>query len=387
MGEFRSHRQLSVDASRKGVMAKKTVLLCGPSVNAIGGGPTHIRNLLASPLRDRYQLIHFEIGSRGRESPANDEKLSRRLLRIVFSPLLLATVILRTRPRVVHLNSSMNHKAFWRDAVYLLVCKSLGRRVLIQIHSGTAAEFCAALWMRLVVRTVMSCCDALVVIAKSQQHDFEELGIGERLWIIPNGVDVMQYRGACERTHSGTIRRMVFMGRLIRQKGIFEAMEAVRILRAEEGFQNLELRIAGSGEAREEIEHWVKERSMEGCIKLVGALHGVEKVEFLRQADVFVFPSYHLEGLPYGLVESLAAGTPVIASKVGGIPDVVVDGMNGMLIYPKDPRQVVEAVRKLARAKENLQTICANCSGSVLDEFGFEKFAARFEELYERLRA
>ena len=346
-----------------------------------------MRNLIASALSDRYTIIHCESGSRGTESPARDEGASAKIFRVITSPFALATFIARFWPAVVHLNSAIDHRAFWRDLVYLFVSKLFGRKVVLQLHGGSLAEFCGTPGMRRIARTVYSIPDALVLLANSEKRDFGELGVTERLSIIPNGVDVKQYSGPGERTHSGKVRRMAFMGRLIRPKGMFEAMEAVRILRAEEGFRDVELWIAGSGPAKEEIESWNRAHGMDGCVKVVGPIFGRDKIEFLRQADVFVFPTYHPEGLPYAILESLAAGTPVIASKVAGIPDVVVDRVHGILIDAKDPRQIIDAVHELSRSEADLRAMSRSCTIWAKQQLGLERLARQFGDLYENLRA
>jgi glycosyltransferase involved in cell wall biosynthesis len=166
---------------------------------------------------------------------------------------------------------------------------------------------------------------------------------------------------------------------------MFEAMEAVQLLRAERDFRNTELWIAGSGPAKDEIKQWVRKNGIEGGVKLVGAIYGKDKVDFLREADVFLFPTYHSEGLPYAILESLAAGTPVITTRVGGIPDVVVDRVHGVLIDPKDPRQIVGAVHELARSEENLRTMSKNCRTWAAQQLGLERLASQFGELYQSL--
>ena len=118
-------------------MTKRTILLCGPPVTAIGGGPTHIQNMLASPLRNHYKLIHFETGSRGTESPARDEGVFAKTIRFLVSPFTLAWRIVRSKASIVHLNSAATHKGFWRDSVYSIVCKVLGRNVVVQLHGGS----------------------------------------------------------------------------------------------------------------------------------------------------------------------------------------------------------------------------------------------------------
>jgi glycosyltransferase involved in cell wall biosynthesis len=343
--------------------------------------------MLASPLKDHYKLVHVETGSRGTESPAKDEGVYDKIFRIVTSPLVFAWHILRLRPAVVHLNSAMDHKAFWRDLVYLLIGKLFGRKVVLQLHGGSLEELCANPGMRHLARIVFSMPDALVLLANSEKREFEALGVTERLSIIPNGVDVTQYHNVSERIHSGKVRRMAFMGRLIRPKGIFEAMEAVQLLRDEKDFRDVELWIAGSGPVREEVENWIRENAMQECVKLVGSIYGQDKIEFLLDADIFVFPTYHQEGLPYAILESLAAGTPVIASKVAGIPDVVVDRVHGILIDAKDPRQIVGAVHELARSEDSLRAMSRNCRAWAVQQLGLDRLATQFGELYERIRA
>jgi glycosyltransferase involved in cell wall biosynthesis len=225
----------------------------------------------------------------------------------------------------------------------------------------------------------------MVLLTAAEKCDFAELGITDRLIIISNGVDVSQYRGPAEKSHSGRVRRLAYLGRLVRAKGIFEAIEAIEILRSDERFSEIELSIAGSGPAREEIERYVGDHGLGSCVKLVGSIFGSDKVRFLREADVFVFPSYQ-EGLPYAILESLAAGTPIIASRVGGIPDIVVDRVHGILINPKDPGEIVSAVRELEQSKDTLREMSRNCVERASQKFGLDRLANQFEELYEKVR-
>jgi glycosyltransferase involved in cell wall biosynthesis len=341
--------------------------------------------MLASPLRDRYRLVHFESGSRGSESPAKDERLWAKVYRIVTSPFFLAVEIVRSQPVVVHLNGGLYQNAFWRDFVYMLVSKLLGRRVVIQIHGGSVRELCAPTWMRWIVRSAFGIADGVVLLAKSVKAEFEELGITKGLTIIPNAVNVLEYRGNTERVHSGRVQRLVYMGRLIREKGVFEAMEAVEILRKDPGFSNLELRIAGSGPASDEIAVYIQNRGLSVCVKLMGPLFGDEKVRFLREADVFVFPTYHKEGLPYCILESLAAGTPVITTAIAGIPDVVVDGVHGRFIRSKNASDIVRVVQELGRSEDTLRAMSKECVEWATSRLGLERLAMQFGDLYESL--
>lgn len=361
-----------------------TVLLCGPPVGAVGGGPTHIRNMLASPLRELYRLVHFQSGSRGTESPAKDEPLGEKLWRIVGSPFALGWRLIGISPAIVHLNSALDHKGFWRDLAYLLVSKALRKKVVLQIHGGSLTDLCNGRGMTPIVRRVLSIPDAVVLLASSEKRQFAEFGIARRVVIIANGVDVNQYGGSIPRQHSGKVKMLAYLGRLIPTKGILETISAIEILRNDSQFSDIEFHIAGSGPAEEQLLQLIKRKRLEGCVKLLGSLHGKEKADFLRAADVFMFPSYHREGLPYAILESLAAGTPVVASRVAGIPDVVIDGQHGVLIDVKDPGQIVEAIRRLG-SDGRLQTMSVNCQKWAAERLGLERLANEFDSLYRSM--
>jgi glycosyltransferase involved in cell wall biosynthesis len=360
-----------------------TILLCGPPASAVGGGPTHIRNLHSSPLRQQFKLVDFESGSRGRESPAKDEPTVAKLVRILTSPLLLAWRIVRIRPDVVHINSALDDKAFWRDTVYLLISKVFGRKVLFQLHGGSLVLLCTNNLVRLLVRSIFSLPDAVVLLASSELKDFDEqIGKCDRLSIIANAVDISEYQHPPAREHSGNALRLGFLGRLIRTKGVFEAMRAIELLRADPQFHDVELRIAGSGPEADQIAKYISDRNLAANVKIIGALHGNAKVDFLRQIDLLLFPTYHLEGLPYTILESLAAGTPVISTKIGGIPDVVTDGVHGKLIDNHSAGEVARALRELANSHERLREMSKNCLEWATRQLGLDRLGREFAELY-----
>lgn len=341
-----------------------------------------MRNMLASPLSARYEFVHFEIGSRGRESPASEEKLVLRIFRLLSSPVLLFWRIIRFRPFLIHLNTSLNHKSFWRDIAYLMIGKVLRRKVIIQIHGGSLGRFCRS---SLALRYISSCAfrlaDAVVVLSSVEKRNFEKISSLKKLAVIPNAIDIAEYHRESPRKHDGKVRRLAYLGRLTREKGLSEAVAAMKILTSDPVVGEIEFVMAGSGRAREDLMSQIKEMGLGARIRMIEPLFGMDKVRFLRQADVFLFPSYH-EGLPYAILESLAAGTPVIASNVGGIPDAVIDGVHGLLIEPRDPVQIADAIRRLASDNNLVRTMSQNCLSWAKENFGLERLSSQFDDLY-----
>ena len=359
-----------------------SVFVCGPPLSAVGGGPTHVRNMLASSLSERYDLVQFEIGSRGRESPATEEKPIAQILRLVWSPVHLIWRIIRIRPALVHLNTSLNHKGFWRDVVYLLISKVLRRKVIIQIHGGSLDSYChSSPTLRYVSAVAFRIADAVVVLSSVEKRNFEKISHLKKLAVIPNAVDIRDYVQEFRRKHSGKVRRLGYLGRLTREKGLFEAVAAMKIVAADTDLGDIEFVMAGSGSERKALQSCIEEMGLVGRVRIIDPLFGSDKVNFLQTSDVFLFPSYR-EGLPYSILESLAAGTPVIASNVGGIPDAVIDGVHGLLIEPRDPVQIADAIRKLASNSHLVRTMSQNCLSRSREFYGLERLATQFDNLY-----
>src|ERR1043166_1571068 len=108
-------------------LSRPVVLVTGPHRAAISGVSTHVNLLMGSQLADDYELVHFQAGSEGRR-----EGMIGRWLRLAASPFVLFAAIVFRQATLVHINTSMVPRAYWRDIVYLLVAKLLRARVLWQ---------------------------------------------------------------------------------------------------------------------------------------------------------------------------------------------------------------------------------------------------------------
>lgn len=377
----------SISAAGQQGPRKPTILVCGPSPAAVGGGPTHMRNLWASPLTSQFNLVHFETGSRGSESPAKDESVFAMLLRLICMPFALASALARLRPAVVHINTSVDPRGFWREWLNLMVCRLFRARVAYQIHGGKLEDLAASPRLRRIVRATFRWPDVVVLLAMIEKPGFERLGSVRRLVVIPNAVDTQAFRSDRPREHSGRVLRLGYLGRLIDDKGIFECIEAVRMLRDDPAFNGIKLRIAGSGPAQQAIEERIRRDGLEENVCLVGSVTGPATAAFLLESDVLLLATYHPEGLPYTILESLAAGTPVITTRNGGIPDVVLDRVHGVFVEPRDPASIVSALRELATSPERLRVMSRACSEWANHGLGLDRLASQFGELYRDLGA
>ncbi|MEM6500029.1 MAG: glycosyltransferase family 4 protein [Pseudomonadota bacterium] len=139
--------------------------------------------------------------------------------------------------------------------------------------------------------------------------------------------------------------KLLFVGRLAGVKGVPVLFEALRSLRA--STPEIHLTLIGDGPERAALEDKARVMGLQGSVTFAGYQSQAEVAEALSDTDIFVLPSF-AEGVPVVLMEALASAVPVITSRIAGVPELVQDKVNGLLVPPGDPRALSDAIQKLA---------------------------------------
>jgi len=351
---------------------RPAVLLLGPSRDAISGVTTHVNSLLDSRLAGEFTLEHFQVGSEGRAEGA-----ASRWLRLAASPFALAAAVLSRGAAVVHLNTSLNPKAWWRDLAYLLVAKACGARVVLQVHGGALDRFVFGL------RAALRWPDAVVVLSRREQDSWRRAVPGQSVALLPNGIDCAPYlKHKRSAPAADAPLRLVYVGRLAPAKGLEETIEAMALARANGAAASLV--IAGSGPEERRLRAMVRDFNLDREVRFAGPIVGEDKALLLSQADVLCLPSYS-EGLPYALLEAMAAGVVPVVTPVGGIPDVVQDGVHGAFVPVRDCDAIAQAIETLARDRAALSRMSAACRQRIAGAYSIERVTADFSSLYSSL--
>jgi len=366
-------------------VTRHVVLLLGPSREAISGVTTHLNSLFGSRLATRFDLLHFQVGSEGRR-----ESLAGRLARLALSPLQLCAAIARHGAGLVHINTSLNARAYWRDFAYVAAAKLCGARVLYQVHGGMLDEFASARpsivgrAFSTLVRRMLTWPDLVVVLSRAQLEAFRRAAPGQAVEIVPNGIDCTPYL-RCNRAAAPSDKcadaplRLIYVGRLAAGKGLLETIEALRLARSRG--VNARLVIAGNGPEEARLRQYTREAGLTREVSFVGAAFGEHKTQLLAQADALALASY-AEGLPYSLLEAMAAGVVPIVTPVGAIPDVVTDGEHGLVVAPRDAETIAQAIAALAADRVRLTRMSAACRKHIATAYSIERVARDFSQLY-----
>jgi glycosyltransferase involved in cell wall biosynthesis len=177
-------------------------------------------------------------------------------------------------------------------------------------------------------------------------------------------------------------RNVLFVGRLEAVKGVDTLLRAVAL--AAGRVDGLSVTIAGDGEDRSRLEKMSSHLGLDETVQFRGWLSREEIAVCYAEAEIVAIPSVWPETLASVGVEALAAGRPVVASDVGGIPEVVVDGVTGRLVPRRDARKFADALVDILTHAETAEQMSLS-SRLNLDKFSMEAFVDRLESIYEML--
>lgn len=217
------------------------------------------------------------------------------------------------------------------------------------------------------------------------------LGLDEsQCMTIYNGVDIRRYtcldrqNRAAQRTSFRVpvdAKVVVSAGRLHPDKGVDILISAAAMIGTQ--VPNTHFLIVGDGECRRELEQQVMAAGIEAYVHFTGALADVRPA--LDAADIFVLPSARREGFGLALVEAMAIGLPVVGTNLGGIPEIVADGVNGLLATPEDAGSLTKAILRLLEAPELAARLAQNGQQTARARFSMERMIAEYETLYYSL--
>jgi glycosyltransferase involved in cell wall biosynthesis len=173
--------------------------------------------------------------------------------------------------------------------------------------------------------------------------------VRDKVVVIHCGVDTSLFRP--RQKASGGLFTIVCVGSLEEKKGQTHLIEACRLLKQ----RNLDFvcHLIGDGQTRSDLERQIEQAGLGGVVRLEGGRPRAEVLRMLEQADVVALPSIRtssgkMEGIPVALMEPLACEVPVISTRISGIPELVEDGVTGLLVPPADPAALAEALERLA---------------------------------------
>ncbi|MDA8389473.1 MAG: glycosyltransferase [Gammaproteobacteria bacterium] len=198
-------------------------------------------------------------------------------------------------------------------------------------------------WMRLALPVISMFVRRFTCVSRDLADVFRALGVPRRIVTIYNGVDVQRYHPNPSRPEVSPVVRIGAVGRLVEEKDYPTLLKAFALLKDRVRFF---AEIAGDGPLAGDLRMQARALGLADIVRFRGRCDNVPA--FLRDLDIYVLSSQH-EGLPIAIMEAMATALPVVATRITAIPEIIEDGVTGVLVEPGDPPAMAEALASLAR--------------------------------------
>jgi glycosyltransferase involved in cell wall biosynthesis len=239
---------------------------------------------------------------------------------------------------------------------------------------------------RIMNRILSKITDKIVAVSEDVKEDiirYDRID-PSKLQVIPNGIDVERFN---PEKNTSNIRKefpleeddivIGFIGRIVPAKGLEYLLNALPYLKEE--FKSIKLLIIGEGSLVEKLKEKAKKNNIFDNILFTGVRRDIP--EILASIDIFVMPST-AEGLPNSLLEAMAMGKPVVATEVGGIPELIKNGRSGLLVPPKNPEALATAIRDLISNDQLAAKMGQAARNFVMNNHSIVKIAQKWQTLY-----
>lgn len=342
------------------------VLMVGPDRSVHGGISGVVNNYYDAGITEKVDLNYIGTMVEGSK------------LRKLWQAVKAYIKFLKLLPEypIVHVNVASD-SSYYRKSLFIKAAKRAGRKIVIHQHGGDFETFYEKEQNdrgRARIRQVLGMGDVFLVLSPKLKQFFKGILEPSKVILFPNAVPVPD---SIEKEYGK--QRILFLGRLCKEKGLRELFSVLPQLH--EQFPQMHVLLGGIWEDEELLEEAAK---MKEYVTDLGWLQGEAKKDYLRISDLFVFPTY-FEGQPVSVLEAMAYQCGIVATNVGGIPQMVEQEQTGLLIEPKVPEGLKSALEKLLSDPELCERLGKNARAKVQKEFSIEKSLQELIKIYQQL--
>ena len=325
--------------------------------------------------------------------------LGQRVRRVLGTARQLRRVLRAGRFDIVHLNTSFDTMALLRDAATLQLLRPTRAKIFLKFHGSDAALFeTKRAPIRALVRFVLARADGVGLLSSEERENFLRAGVDARkLFVVKNVVESDASAGVESSEHSDAPRGaqlaakldappetplLLFVARFIPAKGLSDVIRACAVLR--DGGREFRLLCLGDGEARGEAEAEVARLKLEGRVRFFGYVPEAETREFYAGGTMLLFPTYHYEGFPMVIFKSVAAGLPIITTRIRAAADYLREPDNCLWVEPKNPEMLAAKIISLLD-QPKLREAMSESNRRLATQFSAETVTREYVEAYRQI--
>ncbi|KFD40800.1 glycosyl transferase family 1 [Peptococcaceae bacterium SCADC1_2_3] len=299
-----------------------------------------------------------------------------RFVGVISFWLKIVLVLNKIKPSIVHSQSiSMGMPGF--------LIKKLFKKPYLVWGQGTDVYF-PGLFMRPLSKLVLRNTDAAIALTEDMKEKMQKI-CNREFVVISNGINLERFDDLLgdalryKLQASSDERLVIFVGRFRPEKGVRYLIEAMKIIRQKS--RSIRLILGGEGPEEEDLKRLIEQLNLGDCVDFLGQIPNEDVSRYMVAAHVFVLPSLS-EGFGIVNLEAMASGLPIVASKVGGLPEIIEDGENGFLVEPRSPKQIADKVLLLLADDELRERISKN-NKEKAKNYSWTSIIEKLEKVYQ----
>ena len=347
-------------------MEKLKVLMIGPAKSVKGGMTSVVDNYFKYGLDKEVDLKYIET--------VNDKNKVLKLLKIIKGYVEYISNI--KKYDVIHIHMASRRSTF-RKGKYIRIAKRYGKRIILHIHGAEFKIFynneCNKNQKKYIIDT-LNMTDKIIVLSEEWKDFFSKLVDKNKIEVIYNAILIPD-----NFEKNLDTKRILFLGRFGKRKGIYDLIKVLEKLCVK--YSDLTLYAGGDGEI-EKVRQIVNEKKLGNNIKILGWVNGEEKEKLLKESSFYILPSYN-EGMPMSVIEGMAYKNVTVSTNVGGIPKVITNMQNGILINPGDTESLYRYLDELLQDKELRIKLSENARKTTEEKFNIKNNIKKLIEVYK----
>lgn len=344
--------------------------MVGPDPKVMGGIASVVRGYLNSSLTLDNDMKYI--------SSHKDGNKFKKLMVAAWAYLAFIWRCIFKRPDIIHIHSSFG-PSFYRKMIFILIGRCFSIPIVNHIHGSEFGRFYtnASGVKKYLVTKIYLMCDVIIVLSKEWKNRFEAEIKGIKVYIVSNFAVVPQnIASAKDRKNI-----ILFLGHIEVGKGVYDIPDVVK--KVASYVPNVKFVLCGNGEL-DRLKRIVKEGNLENYVELTGWIDNQQRDELLNSSKIFFLPSYS-EALPMSILESMAYGLPVVSTKVGGIPTVVSEGINGYLYTPGSSVDFANAIIKILCNPYLWEKMHKSNIKKIINRFSIETNVKKVSAIYYKI--
>jgi glycosyltransferase involved in cell wall biosynthesis len=292
----------------------------------------------------------------------------------------LLHILITFRPSLVYFTIVPTGKIFYRDALFTMLIKIFCRRIVFHLHKRGIEEMAnGSRHKRWLLRKTFKGV-AAVCLSEKLTADIRTVYEPEP-FVLPNGIEIVTSR-AIERHN--TPPRILYLSNLVINKGIEVFLQSLAELH-KQGCR-FQARIVGApvDYSIAQAKAWCSNAGIGHLVDVIGPRFGKDKFQELERADIFVLPSF-TECVPLSILEAMQFGLPVVATRVGGIPDILQEGVNGLLVPPGNSKELTVRLKQLLIDKDTRIQMGQSARQRFMQKYTLSKFYEGLTNIFEQV--